>query len=172
MGSKSLYAAYLLIGRAVSRPVHCLTCCVPALEPTGCWVGPGLAWLKNGGHQEGSHQWVLPRNSTAGVFIPAVSRIHPTCHTFTGHPAISAGRSGPGSHEVTAFSRVPGVPETLCASSKSGVSLCPGLWISCEQTLLAFKARCSGASPKTSPPHWGASCGAQNFYSCGRTFVI
>ena len=69
----------------MSRPVHCLTCCVPALEPTGCWVGPGLSWLKNGGHQEGSHQWVLPRNSTAGVFIPAVSRIHPTCHTFTGH---------------------------------------------------------------------------------------
>ena len=60
-------------------------------------LGGARSWLKNGGYQEGSRQWVLPRNTTTSVFIPAVSHIHPTSHTLTGHPAMSAVRSGPGS---------------------------------------------------------------------------
>ena len=65
--------------------------------------------------------------------------------TFTGDPLIPAGRSGPGSYEVTAFSLVPGVHETLCTP---GVEfLFPSvLWNSCNQTPLAFKARFSGGS--------------------------
>ena len=41
--------------------------------------------------------------------------------TSPGDPQRSAGRSGPGSYAITAFS--PGVHNTLCAPSKSGVSV-------------------------------------------------
>ena len=42
-----------------------------------------------------------------------------------GDPPRPAGRSGPSSYEVTAFAPGPGAHETLCAPSKSGVSVSP-----------------------------------------------
>ena len=47
---------------------------------------------------------------------------HPT---FSGIPSRPAGRPGPGSYEVTAFFLGPSAHETLCAPSKSGVSVSP-----------------------------------------------
>ena len=47
--------------------------------------------------------------------------------TSSGDPPRPAGRSGPGSYEVIALALGPSVHETLCASSKSGVSVSPSL---------------------------------------------
>lgn len=40
-------------------------------------------------------------------------------------PPKPAGRSGPGSYEITAFPLGPGVHESLCVPFKSGVSVSP-----------------------------------------------
>ena len=47
--------------------------------------------------------------------------------TASGDPPKPAGRSGPGSYEVIALALGLTVYETLCASSKSGVSVSPSL---------------------------------------------
>lgn len=43
----------------------------------------------------------------------------------------------------------------------------------CNQAMLAFNTKCSGASlPDAIPPDWGAWCRGQNSHSCGRNYVI
>ena len=89
-----------------------------------------------------------------------------------GDPPRPAGRSVPGSYEVTPFP----------AGSQGTWDLCVlwewhlfplGLWLSCDQALLAFKAKCSGvSSPWCQTPRLRSLTWAQNSHSCGRTSVI
>ena len=95
-------------------------------------------WWKNGGLQEGSCQWVLPRTTIISVFVPTASHRHPA---FAGDSPIWAGRSGLGSYEVTAF------PLGWCMCPPRVEFLFPPvLWNSCDQTPLAFKGRFCGTS--------------------------
>ena len=73
------------------------------------------------------------------------SQLPPTC---VGDPPILAGRSDPGSYEVAVS--FPGswcTQDPVCALSEWEFLFSPDLWNSCDQTLLAFKARFSGALP-------------------------
>ena len=56
--------------------------------------------------QGSSHQWVLPNTCVTNVLVPAVS--HTTSH-LPEDPPGPAGRSGPGSYEVSFFSPGPSV---------------------------------------------------------------
>ena len=91
-------------------------------------LGGARSWLKNGGRQEGSRQWVLPRNTTTSVCPcreprpPHLSHLHRTLQHQQLGLALDLVRS-------LLF------PVFWCASSKSGVPVFPRLWISCEQTL-------------------------------------
>ena len=79
-----------------------------------------------------------------------------------GDPPILAVGSCPVSYEVASFFPDPCVHNTLCAPSKSGVSVSPVLWNSSDHTPLAFKARFSGASsshcqiPRLGSLMWGS----------------
>ena len=131
--------------------VGCLAWGIPALEPTGCWVGLGLGVI-----QEDSHQWVLLRTTTPSVFVHAVS------HTT---PHICRRLSNTNSlvwcsllYEVTASS-----PESWSVQDHVCV-----LW----QWNFCFPQCCGipeikpskpdvlGAPPITAPLGWGAWCGA------------
>ena len=77
----------------------CLAWVIPALEPIGCWVGPGLG-----------KKMVASRRAHANEYSPELllrvslsPQVPLPTTTFTGDPPIAAGRSGPGSCEVTAF---------------------------------------------------------------------
>ena len=111
--------------------VDCLAWGIPALEPTGCGVGPGLGlrWLCLGQFTPMNTPWYLchrfPCPHSESQLPPASPR----------DPPRSAGRSGPGCYAVTVFFPPgPGVDKSLCASSKSGVSVFPSpvefLWSS------------------------------------------
>lgn len=84
--------------------------------------------------------------STTSFYDPQES--HSTPPPPPGYPLISAGRSGPGPYEVTAFALGPGAQDTLFEPSKSGV-----LWSSFNQFPLAFKVKCT--------PQDGSSSGYQ-----------
>ena len=79
-----------------------------------------------------------PWTSATSVLVPTVSHSHTPASP--GDPPRPAGRSGPGSYEVTAFSLGPCEHKTLCAPSKSGVSLSLSpvepLWSSLQSQML------------------------------------
>ena len=101
-----------------SFPVGCLAWGVPALEPLGCWLGPGLGEKMVPSERAHSNEYspeLLPPVSLSPQWAPASA----------GDPPILAGKSGPVSYEVTAFS--PGswcTWDPVCAP-KSGVSVSP-----------------------------------------------
>ena len=105
-----------------SFPVGCLAWGIPALEPTGCWVGPGLgekmAASKSAHamniHQNRRHQCPCPCSEPQPLPPP----------TSAGDPPILAGKSGQSLMRSLLFS-LGTVHETLCALSKSGVSVSP-----------------------------------------------
>ena len=71
--------------------------------------------------------WLMPMNTPQYLYHQCScphSEPQPPSASLGGPPRPS-GRSGPGSYEVTAFSLGPSVHETLCVSSKRGVSLSP-----------------------------------------------
>ena len=115
----------------------------------------------DGGFWEGSRQWVLPRIAVASVLVPTVSCSHPP--DSAGDPPTLAGRSGPVSYGVTALFPWVLVRTRPCVCSPRVKFLFPSvLWNSCDQTLLAFKARFSGGSfshcrnPKLGSLMWGS----------------
>ena len=75
------------------------------------------------------------------VHIPRGSYSHPPASP--GDPPRPAGKSGPGSYEVTAFALGPSVRETLCVSPKSGVCF-PHPVEFLQSNPAAFKAKYSG----------------------------
>ena len=82
-----------------SRPVGFLAWGIPVLEPIGCWVGPGLgekmAASRRAHANECSPELPLPVS-----FSPQWATAVPCLHR---RPSNTAGRSGLGSYEVTAF---------------------------------------------------------------------
>ena len=98
-----------------------LTSSIPALEPTGCWMGQVLV-----------SKWQPPGQLTP---LSTPQYLHHQCPCLfsepqpppasTGDPSRPESRSGTGSYEVTAFSLHPSAHRTLCAPSKSGVSVSP-----------------------------------------------
>ena len=101
----------LLFGlRCPSTGVHRLFGVGQVLVPK--WQSPGQFTLMDA--PQCTHHWCPCPHSEP--HLPS---------TFTGDPLRPAGRSGPGSYEVTAFALGPGAHETLCAPSQSGVSVSP-----------------------------------------------
>ena len=84
----------------------------------------------------------IPQNYRCQCLCPCSEAQLPPASA--GDPQILAGRSGPGSYEVTAFSPGSGMHEILCVPSRVELLFPPVLRDSCDQTPLAFKARFSG----------------------------
>ena len=154
------------MGGAVFCPVDCLAWGIPALEPTGFWVGPGLGAKILASRRSHTNEYypilLLPVSLSPDWGTAAL--------TSAGDPPRAASRSGSGSYEVTAFVLGPGVDKTLCAVSKSGVSVSPS---PVELPRWPSKPNALGAPPPDARP---TGCegwhGAQNSHSCGRTPVI
>ena len=152
--------------------------CVPSLlvmwpEASQPWSQRLLSGARFWCLQESSHQWA--GTSATRVFILAMSQSppYPYIHTLApaGYPPRPTCMSSIGSCEVTKFLGL-GMHETLCAPSKLEFLFPLVLWNSCTQTLLAFKAKCSGASSWYQFADWRALPGAQNSQSCGRNSVM
>ena len=126
-------------------PIDCLAWGVLALEPGQ------KRWLLG---ELNSHLWVLSRMSASSICDPTVTSHLPR------DALRPAGKSGPGSYEVTGFSlgwecTRPGVhlQEWSFCSPPSGRVL----W---RQPCWPSKPHAVGAPPDTSPPGWGVRCGA------------
>ena len=94
------------------------------LEPAAFWVGPGPGTSyssKMSATSRSSGRWTLPCISITSFYDLRESHSHPLPPQEI--PQRSAGRSCPGSYEVTAFALGPGEHETLCVLSTSAVSL-------------------------------------------------
>ena len=154
-----------------SYPVGCLAWGIPTLWVAFGLLGRARSWHQNGGLQDSLHQWVLPSTSLTSVLVHTVSHSH---LASPGHSPRSAGRSCPGSYEVTAFSTGSQCTWNLvcalqewhfCFPQFCGVSAMKPLWPS--------KPNALGAPPPNSrSPYWGAWPGAQNSHFCGRTSAI
>ena len=84
-------------------------------------LGGTRSWGGNISLQEGSHQWVLPRTTTVSVFVPAVGHSCPPSPQKTFQYEQAGLAQSP--MRSLLFSLGPGVQKTLCAPSKSGVSV-------------------------------------------------
>ena len=91
-----------------------------ALEPTGCWLGPGLD--ANNLSKMSSIQNTL---RFVGHHLLCPQKEPQPTTSSPGDPPRRAGRSGGGAYEVTAHALCPGACETLCAPFKHGVSVSP-----------------------------------------------
>ena len=113
-----------------------------------------------------SHLWVLSRMSASSICDPTVTSHLPR------DALRPAGKSGPGSYEVTGFSLGWECTRTgvhlqewsFCSPPSGGV-----LW---RQPCWPSKPHAVEAPPDTSPPGWGVRCGAPHSHSCGRTSAI
>ena len=104
----------------------------PTLDPKGC-IGRDWALVSMNTPQHPCHQCPCPHSE---LQVPLAS---------PGDPPRPAGRSGPGSYEVTPFPTGSQGTWDLCALWEWHL-FPPVLWQSCDQALLAFKAKCSGVS--------------------------
>ena len=89
-----------LIASAASLLVGCLNSGVPALNPTGCWIGPDLyakgpQWLHSVRVHIGEHSLLC---SPPAFMTPERAKA-----TSLEDPPTPACRSGPGSCRITAF---------------------------------------------------------------------
>ena len=102
-----------------SRPVGCL---VSALEPAGCWVGPGLGdkMAASGRAHTNEYSQYLLHQCLCPQSEPQV--LPPPQETLQVHQVGLAQAS----MKSLLFSLGPSVHETLCTFSKSGVSVSPG----------------------------------------------
>ena len=145
----------------------CLPCWLFGLRrpSTGAYrlLGGAGSWWQNGDLQESSYQWVLPSTSATSACPHSEPFPLPTFPGDTPRPpSRPAGMSGPGSYEITAFSLGPSSHETCAHPPNVAFLFSPVLWSSCNQTPLAFKAKCSGASsswcqtPRLGSMMWGS----------------
>ena len=102
-------------------PVGCLVWGVPALEPTGCWVGPGLGEIKAVSRRAHANQY--SPEPPPPVFVPTVNYSHP--YLCRRPLQLPAGRSGPGSYEITAVFTGSWCTWDLVCTSKSRFSVFP-----------------------------------------------
>ena len=103
---------------------------------------------------------------------------------YAGDPPIPAGRSGPGSYEVTAFASSPGAHRPFMRSLRVEYLFPLVLWCSCTQAPLAFKAKCSGGftsqsqHPQAGEPDVGlriltlSCCGFSFVVGCRLSFLV
>ena len=125
-----------------SHPVCCLSWTVPVLEPTDCWVGPGL-------------------HAGDPSKMSASSRVHIAENSSKYPPPVS---TSPG----RAIGTLPPPQETQQDQEVglSQVSMGAAALLPLKAKFLGappIDAR---------PPGWGDWCGAQNFHSCGWISVI
>ena len=129
-------------------------------------MGPGLGekWWPPGG----------PMNTPQNYHHPCLSPCSEPqpLPASTGDPLIPAGRPGPGSCEVSVFSRGPGVHETCVCPPRVVFLFPPVLWNSCKQTLLPSKPDALEApSPKATPPGWEPEVGLRTFTPMGEPLL-
>ena len=114
-------SACLQLGKLCSHPVGGLAWDVPALEPTGCWVGRS-GW-ENGGLQEGLIQWNTSQNCLHQCLYPQGATATPC---LCRRPSKTSRYVWPRLLWGHCFLPLdPGVPETFCVPSRSGVSVSP-----------------------------------------------
>ena len=126
----------------------------PCMEPLSCWRGPACGV-----------KMVASRTAHNNEYSPLSQLPMSLSHQWvTGSPHLlrdpprSAARSGPGSYEVPSFPSGPNVHKTLWMPSKIGVYFPQ----SCNQALLAFKAKYSEGSsfwyqsPRVESLTWGS----------------
>ena len=89
------------MGGLCSHPTGCLAWSVPALEPIGFWVGPGLGEKMVASRR--AHASKYPPQLLLPVSLCPCSESQPPAAGSVGDPPIQAGRSDPRSYEVTTF---------------------------------------------------------------------
>jgi len=97
--------------------------CVPVLESTGCWVGPNFGTNESRWQPVSSHGWIFPNVSSTHDYVPRVSYSYPFASPWDS--ASPAGRSGPGSYQITPFAVSLGVCEFLCVPFKNEGCISP-----------------------------------------------
>ena len=152
-----------------SHLVCCLAWGIPALEPTGCWVRPGLSAKdpsKIYSSSQSSHRWTLPDMSTTSFYDPRESHSCslPSQETLQDQQVSLAQAS----MKSLLLPWVPVCIRTCVCPPRLESLFPPVLWSSCNQAPLTFKAKYSGGSTSW---FWGACHGAQSSHSCGRTSV-
>jgi len=98
------------------------------------------------------------------VHLPPVSttRVSHSPHTSAGDSPRPAGRSGPGSYQITTFALGPGVCEVLWVLFMSEVSISASPVGLLQLSPNGFKATCSGGlfsgcwTPRLGSPMWGS----------------
>lgn len=93
--------------------------------------------------------------------------------TSPGGSPRSAGMSDPGSFQIIVSALGPRACEILCAPFKSTVSIMHSTVSLSKVSLLAYKAKHSGAClPGAGPPDWGVQCRTWTPHNLGRTVTI
>ena len=137
------------MGGAVFLPCWLFGLRCPSTGPYTLLDG-ARSWLENGGLQEGSHQWVLPRNTSSSVSVPSVSHSCP----LPPHEALQYQQVYLVQALMKSLLFIPWV--LVCTKPR----VCPPiveflfpliLWNSCNQTPMAFKGRFSGGSSSHCP---------------------
>lgn len=133
-----------LMAGAASLLVGCLDSGVPALNPTGCWIGPDLyakgpQWLHSARVHIGEHSLLC---SPPAFMMPERAKV-----TSLEDPPTPACRSDPGSCRITALPWAP-VPARLCVHFLR-MSLCfPKSWGASEVKLCwSLKPNALGSPP-------------------------
>ena len=151
-------------------PVGCLVWGIPAVEPTGCWVGLGLGEEMATSMKAHTNQYSSELLLPVSLFPQWARATLPSAD----NPPILAGRSGPVFYKVTDF--FPGswhawdlacsLQEwSFCFPQSYGILVIKPHWPSKPDSLWA-------PPPIVGSPGWEAWHGAQNFHSCGRTSVV
>ena len=138
--------------------VVCFAWSIPALEPKGCWVGSGLG-IKMAASRTAHTNEYSPSTSTTRVLVPVVSQ---SClqHQETLQEKQVGLAQAP--MKSLLFPLAPSAHKTLHAPFKNRGTFPPAPWSSCNQALLAFKAKCSGGSsswyqtPRLESLMWGS----------------
>ena len=124
------------------HPISCLVWGIPALEPIGCWEGPGF-----------SEEMVACRSAHTHAYSPELPppvSLSPqwaiTPLVSAEDPPVLAGRSSPGSSRSPLFPWVLVVTGFCVSLLRVEFLFAPVFWNPCSQIPLAFIARCSGGS--------------------------
>ena len=134
-----------MIGAVFSAIAGGLAWGIPALEPTGCWVGPGLG-----------AKMTTSGRAHIDQYSPGLHSQYPCPHselqltpTTPGDPPVPTGKSSPGFCGVTALCWVPVHVKSCVHPLRVESLLPPVLWSSCTvggPTDEQNKTQCSGGS--------------------------
>ena len=111
------------MGKAMSPPTSLFVLRCPSGESTGCGVGPSFHTTEPRWQPPSSHGWICPTVSITHDYMPRVSHSYP--FASPGDSASPAGKSGPGSYQITPFAVSLGVCEFLCVPFKNEGCISP-----------------------------------------------